>query len=107
MLADPTTMRAPFYRLMPGNFHAPSHGGPRDCCHVDRQPSRDHRLLFDHPTGDSVGSSCRASKSATRQSASIGQIFLPKVNMILLIGAIVLVALFQTSSAGVRFRLWS
>lgn len=97
MLADPTTIESPFYRLMPDAMLLPM------------------VVLATAATSIASQAVITGSYSITRQAIQLGlmprleirhtseaqhgQIFLPKVNMILLIGAIVLVALFQTSSA--------
>ena len=97
VLADPTTIESPFYRLMPDAMLLPM------------------VVLATAATSIASQAVITGSYSITRQAIQLGlmprleirhtseaqhgQIFLPKVNMILLIGAIVLVALFQTSSA--------
>jgi KUP system potassium uptake protein len=97
VLADPAAIENPFYRLVPDALLVPM------------------VILATVATAIASQAVITGSYSLTRQAIQLGllprletrhtsethhgQIFMPRVNMILLVGVVVLVALFQTSSA--------
>ena len=97
VLADPAAIENPFYRLVPDALLVPM------------------VILATAATAIASQAVITGSYSLTRQAIQLGllprletrhtseshhgQIFMPRVNLILLVGVVVLVALFQTSSA--------
>ena len=97
VLADPKAIENPFFLLYPG-LGAATDGGARDRRHRDRQPGGDHRRLLAHAAGDPARPAA-APRDPAHLGDAVGQIYMPRVNWLLLIGVLLLVRAFRSSSA--------
>ena len=94
--ADPDAAEIPFFRLVPDWALLPM-VDPGDPRHHHREPGGDHRrVLVDAPGGSARPAA--APRNPLHLGAHQGQIYLPRVNMLLLVGVIILVLIFQSSS---------
>jgi KUP system potassium uptake protein len=64
----------------------------------DRQPGRDHGRLLAHQPGDPARAICPIDRPADVGDPG-REIYIPQINLLLLVGVIFLVSLFHTSSA--------
>ncbi len=97
LLAHPATLKNPFFLMAPESLRLPL-VMLATCRNRHRQPGHHHRrisLLRGRPFSLAC---CRAWKSSTRRQPRKGQIYLPAINRILLIGVLLLVVLFRSSS---------
>ena len=95
---DPEAIESPV--LQPGTGlgdHAAR--DPGDDGDGDRVAGVDHRCLLAHRRRRCSSTTCRASRSSTRRRTHIGQVYVPLVNWLLMIGCVGLVIGFRTSSA--------
>ena len=96
VLRDPSAIENPFFRLFP--HLVGTRGVTGDTSHRHRQPGGDHGSLF----GDAASDSARADPAAcdpAHVGDAGGQIYIPRANSALLIGVLLLVAIFRTSNA--------
>ncbi len=98
LLADPTADRQ---SLLPAGARvgAAAARHPLDGRHGDRQPGRHHWRLLARAAGDPARPAAAHAGSRTQSRDAEGQIFIPRVNRMLLIGVLLLVLLFKNSSA--------
>ena len=95
VLSDPSAIVNPFYRLFRSAAAAARRAGDRG--DRDREPGGDNRRVFaDRPGGATRPAA--ALQGSLGLGAPAGQIYLPRVNRLLLIGVVLLVLLFRTSS---------
>ena len=97
VLADPETIAESVLSAVPGLGALPD-GGAGHRGHRHRQPGGDHRRLFASPARRCSSASCRAWRSGTPRSSQAGQIYMPRVNWLLLTGVLLLVFMFRSSS---------
>ena len=96
-IAHPKAIENPFFLMYPG-LGADPDGGPGDGGDRDCQPGRHYRGLFADQPGDPARALPRFEVRHT-SAQQAGQIYMPRVNGLLLIGVLLLVALFRSSSA--------
>ena len=65
----------------------------------DREPGGYHRRIFTGPSGNPAWVYCRGLTILHTSASHVGQIYIPRVTMALMIGVLLLVGLFRTSSA--------
>ena len=91
VLANPEAIENPFFLLVPGWALLPD-GGARHRRDRDREPGGDHRRLFADAAGDPARPPAAPGDPCTPPRTQAGQIYMPRVNLILLIGVLLLVA---------------
>ena len=98
VLADPAAIENPFYRLVPDSAAAADDraGDGRD---RDRQPGGDHRRLFAGAAGDPARPAAAARHPCTPRRRMSARSTFRASTRALLIGVLLLVGLFRTSSA--------
>ena len=74
-------------------------GDPRHDGHGDRLAGVDLRSVLDDGPGDSTSTTSPGSPFGTRRASHVGQIYVPLVNWLLMIGCVGLVLGFRSSSA--------
>ena len=97
VLADPAAIENPFFRMVP-DWAAAADDRAGDGRDRDRQPGGDHRRLFADAAGDPARPAA-AARHPPYLGVAVGQIYMPRVNMALLIGVLLLVGAFRISSA--------
>ena len=97
VIADPKAIENPFFLMYPG-LGADADGGAGDGGDRDREPGRHHWRLFDDAQAIQLGLLPRFEIRHTSEAHS-GQIYMPRINMLLLLAVILLVLLFRSSSA--------
>ena len=97
ILNDPKAVENPFYLLAPGWGARAAHSSV-DRGDGDRQPGRHHRRLFAGQPGDPARIAA-APGDRPHLPTQEGQIFIPRVNRVLLLGVLGLVLLFRSSDA--------
>ena len=97
LIADPKAIENPFFLMFPDWALIPmvalGDGGDRD-----REPGRHHRRLFADAPGDPARPDA-AVRNPPYLEAHSGQIYIPRINMLLFIAVMLLVVLFRSSSA--------
>ena len=104
ILSDPKTAADSFYR--PGSPQPPlSHGSPSHDGHHHRLPGHHFRGLFVDQAGHAIGLPARACSIVHTSEMAEGQVYLPGVNLMMLVAAIILALLLQgLRKSGRRLR---
>ncbi len=97
VLQDPKAISNPFFLMYP-SWALMAHGDPDDDGHGDCEPGRHYRRLLHHRQAIQLGLLPRFSVLHTSKDVA-GQIYLPRVNWVLLVVVILLVVIFKSSSA--------
>ena len=97
VLRQPETLENPFFLMAPG-LGAAADGGPRHGSPPSSPARRSSPAPIRSAGKRSSSACCRDSKSATRRRPRPGQIYMPRVNLLLLLGVLLLVVgIFRSS----------
>ena len=98
LLSSPQAIENPFFCFIPNGSSA-ADGRARYGCDGDREPGRHHRRFFTNQSGDPTWISATPRSPRHTSGAQFGQIYVPRINTILLLGVLLLVTQFRSSSA--------
>ena len=105
VLAEPAALANPFFRLVPKPSSFPN-GRPGHRGDGDRKSGGDHGRLLAGASGYSPPACCRDWRHLHTSASHAGEIYIPRVTAALLVGVLLLVAMFRKLKRSC-FRLWN